>query len=202
MEAALARHPNVGQTVVTIWPDEQRQNRLVAYVVPTSKDDQLILHLRSFLKEQLPDFMIPSIFMLLDRMPTTTNGKVDRRALPTPTQKEVLALQKNFVVPATPVEKILANIWGEVLGLEQVSLHDNFFELGGHSLNATQVIIRMNQELDMNLPVRLLFLRPILKDLATDIEKAKELASSDVLLEQKIAELREKLKQLKLEKTN
>src|SRR4029077_10649835 len=103
---------------------------------------QLAPALRSYLQAKLPEYMVPSAFVMLERLPLTPNGKVDRRALPAPDAARP-ALGEQYVVPRTAVERQLAEIWGSVLGLDGVGLHDNFFELGGHSLLATQVVSRI-----------------------------------------------------------
>ena len=100
--------------------------------------------LRSFLKQKLPEYMVPSAFVFLDTLPLTPNGKVDRKALPAPDQNRPEA-EESYVAPRTPVEELLAEIWAEVLKLDKVGVHDNFFELGGHSLLATQVISRVRK---------------------------------------------------------
>ncbi len=125
-------------------------------------------NLRSFLKEKLPDYMIPSNFMFMSALPLTPNGKVNRQALPIPshTRPEV---EEDFAAPCTPVQAALAEIWAPVLGLERIGIHDNFLELGGHSLIATQIISRVRETYQVELPVRELFERPTIADLAESI---------------------------------
>jgi amino acid adenylation domain-containing protein len=130
---------------------------------------KLIPLLRSFLQEKLPEYMVPYSFVLLDALPLTPTGKVDRRELPAPgtTRPE---LKEDFVAPRTPIEEILAGIWAEVLGIESVGIHDNFWELGGHSLLATQIISRLRDALKVELPFSSLFAFPTLAELATHIQ--------------------------------
>jgi SAM-dependent methyltransferase/acyl carrier protein len=130
---------------------------------------KLIPSLRDFLKAQLPEYMTPNEFVLLDAMPLTPNGKLDRKALPAPdhSQKDLLG---TYTPPTTPVEETLCGIWCDVLGLEQVGVKDNFFDLGGHSLLATQVISRLRAAFDLNLPLRSLFEAPTVASLATFVE--------------------------------
>jgi hypothetical protein len=109
--------------------------RLVAYVVPSQEQALSTRELRRYLKQKLPDHMVPSAFVRLEALPLTPNGKVDRRALPVPDSTRA-DLEEDFVAPRTPVEKMLAEIWAEVLGVERVGIHDKFLELGGHSLLA------------------------------------------------------------------
>src|SRR5205085_2522186 len=111
---------------------------------------------RSFLKEKLPEYMIPSSWVLLDALPMTANGKVDRAALPAP-DRSSRELKESFVAPRTSTEQTLAQIWAEVLQIDQVGIYDNFFEMGGHSLLATQVISRVRDILQVELPMHCLF---------------------------------------------
>ena len=119
--------------------------------------------LRGFLQRKLPDYMIPSMFVLLESLPLTPNGKIDREALP------LTDLETAFVAPRTPVEQILVTIWCEILKLERVGIHDNFFELGGHSLLATRVVSRARNAFEMELPLRCLFENPTVGELAEAI---------------------------------
>ncbi|MCM2408171.1 phosphopantetheine-binding protein, partial [Anabaena sp. PCC 7938] len=115
--------------------------------------------LRSFVKQKLPDYMIPSAFVVLDALPLTPNGKLDRRNLPKPDQTRP-DIEANYVAPQTEVERRIAAVWEEVLHLENIGIHDHFFEIGGHSLLATQIISRLRQVLQMDLSVRTLFEAP------------------------------------------
>jgi len=148
------------------------------YRAPTNDDatDSSIVHrlssivpdLRSFLTTRLPDYMLPTAFVLLDTLPLTINGKVDRARLPVP-ELGRRALEQEFVAPQTPLEQELAAIWATVLQLDQVSRHDNFFALGGHSLLATQVMARVRQHTQLELPLRSLFEAPTVAGLAERI---------------------------------
>ncbi len=131
----------------------------------------LIKDVQSTLKETLPDYMVPSHFLLLDAIPLTPNGKVDRRALPTPDQIHSGA-ESAYVAPRTPVEKALEGIWTEVLGVERVGIHDDFFDLGGHSLLATQVISRVYKTFRVELPVRTMFEASTVAELGQAIDRA------------------------------
>ena len=129
----------------------------------------LVPRLRSYLSEKLPDYMVPSAFVVLDELPLTPNGKVDRRALPAPEQTRP-ELEHVFVAPRNPLEQTVAGIWSEVLGLERVGVHDNFFELGGHSLLATQVVSRTREVLQIDFPLRTMFETPTVAGLSQSIE--------------------------------
>jgi amino acid adenylation domain-containing protein/non-ribosomal peptide synthase protein (TIGR01720 family) len=146
IEAVLSQHPTVREAVVTVQADSPTDKRLVAYIVPNQCPDQskLINELRQFLKEKLPDYMVPAVFVILDAMPLTPNGKANRRALPAPDLSH-LTPANTFVAPRTATEEVLAKIWAEVLGLKQVGIHDNFFELGGDSILSLQIVSRANQ---------------------------------------------------------
>jgi acyl carrier protein len=129
----------------------------------------LIPHLRTALQSQLPDYMIPAAFVMLERLPLTPNGKVDRKALPAPSQLQ-RRVETAFAAPRTATERALAAIWSSLLGIEGVGLHDNFFELGGHSLLATQVISRIRQSFAIDLPLRALFENPTIAGLSERVQ--------------------------------
>jgi amino acid adenylation domain-containing protein/non-ribosomal peptide synthase protein (TIGR01720 family) len=150
IEVVLRQHPKVRDLIVVAREDGPGGSssgvgkRLVAYVVPEREGTTGTSELRNFLKERLPDYMIPSAFVLLDELPLTPNGKVNRLALPAPDQERP-ELESAYVAPRTPAEKTLAGIWSQVLGIERVGVHDNFFELGGDSILSIQVVARANQ---------------------------------------------------------
>ncbi len=170
IEALLSQHPAVGENVVVVWEDTPGDKRLVAYIVPKISDSSLeIPQLRQFLKERLPEYMVPSAFMLMESLPLTPSGKVDRKALPVP-QTSQSELEVSFVLPRTPTEQIVADIWADILRREQVGINDNFFDLGGHSLLATQVISRLREAFKVDLPLRSLFENPTVKNLVEQIE--------------------------------
>jgi acyl carrier protein len=169
IEAVLGQHPAVQTTVVTAREHSAGDKRLVAYIVPKSQQAPTIDELRCFLKQKLPDYMVPGAFVMLEALPLTPNGKVDRRALPAPDSSRPDQLV-TFVAPGTAVEQQLADIWADVLTLEKLGIHDNFFELGGHSLLATQIISRVRQALCVELPLRTLFEAPTVAELAACLE--------------------------------
>jgi surfactin family lipopeptide synthetase A len=168
IETVLSQNPAVRETVVMIREDNPEDTSLVAYVVPNQEPLPTASELRSFLKSRLPDYMLPSVFVFLDALPLTPNGKVDRRALPPPDPKRP-DLSEGFVAPRTPTEKTIAQIWAQILKLEQVGIHDNFFDLGGHSLLATQVISRMRSTIHADLSLRTLFEKPTVAGLAESV---------------------------------
>ncbi len=166
IEARLVEHGSVGQAVV-VARDEGADRQLVAYIVGDGVAPEPSL-LRAHLKHSLPDYMMPSAFVLLDALPLTPNGKVDRRALPAPEGDAVV--RGEYVAPRTPVEELLASIWCEVLKLDRVGVNDNFFELGGHSLLAMRLVARARDAFQTELPLRALFEAPSLGGLAARIE--------------------------------
>ncbi|WP_414514278.1 non-ribosomal peptide synthetase [Nostoc sp. PCC 9305] len=170
IEVALAQHPEVRETVLMGREDIPGDKRLVAYVVPVSKQAVSVNQLQNFLRQKLPEYMIPSAFVMLDELPLMPNKKVNRQALPAPTQARP-ELEEPFVAPRTLVEELIAGIWGEILNLEKVGVDDDFFELGGHSLLASQAIARMCEAFEMDIPQRTLFETPTVADLAAVITK-------------------------------
>lgn len=159
VEAVLAQHPAVRESLVTVREDAPGDKRLVAYVVPGQEPVPVSSELRAWLKEKLPDYMLPSAFVLLDALPLTPNGKVDRHTLPRPHQTR-LEPEATFAVPCTPAEEVVASICSQVLGVKRIGLHDNFFELGGHSLLAIQVVSRLYKFFRVELPLLTLFEQP------------------------------------------
>jgi len=132
---------------------------------------QLIPQLREHLKSALPDYMIPSIWMLLKQLPLNSNGKVDRRALPAP-QARFDDLGE-YIAPRTSLERLLADIWAAVLQVDQVGVRDNFFELGGHSLLAMQVVVRIRSQLSIDLPMRTLFEFPTIEQMSVRVDELR-----------------------------
>ncbi|MCA1614516.1 MAG: AMP-binding protein, partial [Acidobacteria bacterium] len=169
VESALCKHASVREAVAVAREDVPGDKRLVAYVTGTSGARAVPAELRSHLRERLPEYMVPSAFVVLDTLPLTPNGKVDRRALPAPDSTRD-ALESPYEPPRTPVEEVLCGIWAEVLGSERVGVEDDFFELGGHSLLATQVISRLREALQVEVPLRALFESPRVKQLAVRVE--------------------------------
>ena len=136
IEAALSKHPAVRDNVVETSTDEDGSRFVVGYVVLDDEVSSDLNELRSYLKEQLPDYMVPSVFMPLSRLPLTTNGRIARRELPAPS-RDALVRVRAYAAPRDEVEAEVARIWSEVLGIEKAGVNDDFFELGGHSLLAT-----------------------------------------------------------------
>ncbi len=179
IEAVLTAHPQVRQAAVIAREENQSGNkRLVAYVT-ANLEPLTISELRGFLKQKLPEYMVPSVFVILDALPLTPNGKVNRHALPTADISH-MSREAGFVAPRTPTEELIAAIWAEVLGFEQVGIHDNFFELGGHSLLIPQLVVRVRESFQLELSLRSLFKMPTVKELAQSIEIAQKTGASTI----------------------
>ena len=197
IEAVLNDHPAVRECVVLAREDAiatggSADKRLVAYIVGNreqgtgnreqndavmnpallSPDTSYLspLELRDYLKQKLPEYMVPAAFVLLDALPLTPNGKIDRRALPLPDQTQP-AREREFVAPGTLMEERLAEIWTQVLGVKQIGIHDNFFDLGGHSLLVAQLLFRLRDEFQIDLPLPMLFEQPTIAELAMTVEE-------------------------------
>lgn len=182
IEAALTEHEQVKEAIVLAKEDKLKNQSLVAYVVPICPQigekiknqlySQLVPQLRSFLGQNLPEYMVPNVIMLLESFPLTPNGKVNRRALPIP-DNSLLVESKNLVEPVTPTEEILLTIWREILNLE-LGVTDNFFDLGGHSLLGVQMIARIRDIFGADLPLRKLFEKSTVRELSKYIDNIRE----------------------------
>jgi acyl carrier protein len=196
IEMALLDLAMIKEAIVIVQEEQPGEKQLVAYVVPHPKDTLSLKALRSSLREKLPAYMLPATFVVLDALPRTPNGKIDRRALPAPSSIRP-ERETHFVMPRTPIEETLATIWAEVLGVEPIGIHDHFFELGGHSLLATQIITRIVHTFRIELPIRSLFEAPTVEAMARIImqhqaeragqdEMARMLAEIEALSEEEV----------------
>jgi amino acid adenylation domain-containing protein len=165
IEAVLSRHPLVRACVVVATEDIHREKRLIAHVVPAGGKRMEIRSLRRWLADELPDYMNPSAFSILSSLPRLANGKLDRSALPVP-DSDRPGDERPYAAPHSPIEKLLADIWSEVLGVHRVGVHDNFFELGGHSLLAMRVVMRARGVFGVELSVRAVFEAPSVSKLS------------------------------------
>jgi amino acid adenylation domain-containing protein len=185
IKSHLLEHPQVAEAEVVARESKSESLELIAYIVPRGEVN--VTALRSHLAETLPSYMVPTAFVMLDALPLTANGKVDRKALPDPDETRP-EIEESFVAPRTASEEALTKIWGEILSLEQVGVFDNFFELGGHSLLATRVVSRVREEFQVEVPLRTLFEQPTIAGLASIIsqhrvEKAGKAELADLLAE-------------------
>jgi amino acid adenylation domain-containing protein len=170
IESVLLEHPAVREVVVLAREDRPGDRRLAAYLVPAGSRPSPE-GLRGFLRERLPEYMVPSAFLWLEALPLTVSGKVDRSALPTPEEASA-GRASDLTAPRTAFEELLAGIWAETLQVERVGVDENFFELGGHSLLAIRVISRIREAFGVTLPVRALFDRPTVEQLSEEIASA------------------------------
>jgi acyl carrier protein len=166
--SALSRHPAIRESVVIASANDAGEKQLVAYVV--AQPFPAISELRDFLAKELPEYMIPATFVSLDSLPIGANGKVDRSALPAPGEENIIR-EERFLSPRTSTEQRVAAIVGQLLGLERVGVNDNFFYLGGNSLFGTQVIGRLREAFNVEVPLLRLFDHPTVADLAEEVER-------------------------------
>ncbi len=171
LESTLGSHPDVLQAAAAAFEESPGEKRLAVYASPKPGAQLERGELRSFLKGRLPDYMLPSFFVILDQLPCTAGGKVDRKALPRPEAAHLESSQA-YVAPRSPMEEVLAELWSDVLGVDRVGVRDSFFELGGHSLLATQAIARIRESLQIEVPLQKLFEFHTLGEFAAAVEAA------------------------------
>jgi acyl carrier protein len=169
IESQLRQFPGIQESVVVVREDIPDDKRLVAYftaqpdVAPTFND------LRDFLRAKLPEYMLPSAYVALESIPLNSNGKVDRRALPSP-HLVGMRPEQEYISPRTPTETLVASVWAEILGIEHIGAHGNFFDLGGHSLLAMRAASRLSEQIKIDLSIRSLFEFPTVASLADRID--------------------------------
>lgn len=175
IEAILCQHEFVKQAVVLLGEKQDMQKYLVGFLVVQQNimhtESEIILSLRHYTKQYLPEFMIPAAFVILSELPLTSNGKIDKKSLRLP-ENNLRYLDKQYLAPGTELEKQLASIFSELLNVNQVGIHDNFFELGGHSLLATQFISKVRKSCCVDIPLRKIFEFPTVAELATFISQS------------------------------
>ncbi|MEA5552827.1 amino acid adenylation domain-containing protein [Anabaena cylindrica UHCC 0172] len=182
IEALLNKHLTIRDAKVITREDIPGDKKLVAYIIPKSGNADFIPlqseisdQIREYLKQQLPDYMIPSAFVVLESFPLTPNGKIDYHAFPIP---DFSTPQNHYIAPITPTQKILANIWSQLLKVETIGIDDNFFNLGGHSLLATMLISRIRKTFNIEIPLRLLFEFPTISQLSEHIYNTEKISDS------------------------
>lgn len=190
IESILKNIATIKDVVVTVREDNPGEKRLVAYWEPnhgveTVPDSQ---ELRQVLREKLPEYMVPSAIVKLDTLPRTPIGKINKRSLPVPETDNLIAAER-YTAPRTPVEELIANLWAETLSVERVGIHDNFFDLGGHSLMATQIVSRIREQFQVDLPLRRLFETPTVASLAVAIAENQAEQQDDAELATMLDEL-------------
>jgi amino acid adenylation domain-containing protein len=197
IETVVGEHEGVRECVAMVREDVAGDKRLVCYVVGEESVGPTARELRSHVLDKLPEYMAPSVFVLMEKFPLTPNGKVDRKTLPAPEQSR-RDLAEAFVEPRTALERVLAGIWSQVLGVERVGVDDNFFELGGHSLLVTQLLSRVHEACQVKLPMRYMFEAPTVAGLTARMIQEEE-QPGDL---EKIAELLEEIDALSEEDTH
>jgi amino acid adenylation domain-containing protein len=181
IEAALSRHPAVRESAVVAREDMPGNKQLVAYVVYNSEQEPSAGEMRGFLKESVPDYMVPSRFVSMQRLPLTPNGKVDRRALPAPGGDSNDA-GMTYVAPRSLLEYTLAQIWEEVFNLRPIGVADNFFDLGGHSLLAVRIMAQVHKQLGQRLPLAVLFELATIEKLAAALRKQTDSSATSPMV--------------------
>jgi amino acid adenylation domain-containing protein len=170
IETELLRHPAISAAAAVLRQDDPADPRLAGYYVAREGAEVTAAELRAHLRQRLPEYMVPAALVALERMPLTGSGKVDRRALPAPEGTE--EPEAEFVAPRNVVEDMVAEVWAEVLRRERIGVTQNFFALGGHSLLATQVLVRIRDTFEVEIPIRVFFQDPTIAGLAAAIEGA------------------------------
>lgn len=188
VETALLRHDQVKEVAVIGHNDQWGNSRLVAYVVSAGKIKLDVSELRIFLRQTVPDYMVPASFIFLDSLPLTPNGKINRRLLPAPNRSRPV-LETPIARPRNEIEKTLTQIWLEVLALDEVGIHDNFFDLGGDSVTASRIVASVLQQFRLEIPLKFLFQSPTITDMATVISESKQTPLNDSGLERFLNEL-------------
>ncbi|MBR8837985.1 MAG: amino acid adenylation domain-containing protein [Stigonema ocellatum SAG 48.90 = DSM 106950] len=179
IEAVLSQHGDVQVSCVIVREDTPGEKRLVAYIVPQPQVTPTTSELRQFLSNKLPGYMVPNAFVILESLPLTQNGKVDRRALKAPSHTSDL---DQFVEPRNQLELQLVQIWSKILKVDLVGVQDNFFDLGGHSLLAPYLMAEIKQQFGKDIPIVTLFQNPTIEQLATIIQKDSDCADSSCLV--------------------
>jgi acyl carrier protein len=191
IEGTLLLHDMIRQAVVVAREDSPGNQRLVAYLVLAQRSDGIISEARSRLQQKLPEYMVPSAFVVLDALPLTPSGKLDRRSLPVPSLGRA-GPDTRSVAPRTRPEKELTQVWRELLGVEPIDIYDNFFELGGHSLLFTQLASRIREIFHVEMPLRILFNVPTVSEMIAAIAE-KQIEQEDA---NQMAQMLDDLKQL------
>jgi len=192
IEAALTQYAGVTECVVVADDTRGSDKRLIAYLAAGVEDRPTPGQLRAYLLDELPDYMVPSVFVFMDALPLSPNGKLDRKSLPA-ISHSALELGHEYVAPESATEIELARLWTTILRLETIGIHDNFFEVGGHSLLATQLVSHIRESFDIELPLRAIFETPTIAGLAKTIE---ELRPEQEAAEADLARLLESLESL------
>jgi acyl carrier protein len=187
VETVILAHDSIREAVVVARQNESGEDQLVAYCTSCSPPANTA-ELRSFLRQKLPEYMIPSAFVILDAMPRTVAGKLDRRGLPDPGNSRP-DLDTPYAAPRTPAEIEVEHLWREVLSLDRIGVHDNFFDLGGHSLAATRVVSQVIKKFQLEIPLQSLFRSPTIAQMAEVIAQSQANKIDAADLNRMLAEL-------------
>jgi len=182
VESVLRKHPNIHDLIAVVKDDANGDKKIVAYLVEKTRSENLVSELRNYLMDKLPEFMIPSVFVVMEKLPMTPNGKIDRKALPEPeialkSEGENVRMdsfgenESDILLQLSSTEEKLVDIWKEILNLKRVGVKDNFFELGGHSLIGVRMFIEIEKRLGVKLNLQSLFKAPTIQSLAKIIDK-------------------------------
>ncbi len=196
IESVLEQHASVRQAVIMAREDAPGNKQLVAYIVPQAGQSLSISELRRYLKVKLPEYMMPSAFVELERFPLSPNGKIDRKVLPAPTNVHPYR-ESDYVAPQTDMEQIISDIWQGVLHVEKIGVKDNFFDLGGHSLRLAQVQNRLREQLQRNVSILDLFKFPTVQSLADYLTQGGEKEQSSERRDDRYEKLKEGKSRLK-----
>lgn len=178
IEEVLTQHQFIQDAVVVDYIDQQGDTYLCAYVISKKQDQKLnMTEVKEYVTKKIPKYMLPSFFIQLEEIPLTTNDKVDRKALPKPTNT---LLENEYVAPKNEVEVKLVNIWERILGIDQVGVNHSFFEVGGHSLHAIRLVIEILQTLEVEVPVQIIFEHPTIRELGRYIEELSQVTVSTI----------------------
>lgn len=188
VESALHSLESVKDAAVKAFDHLSGEKYLTAYIVSSPQSAPTVSALRKALSEKLPEYMIPSVFVMMEKMPLTSTGKTDRSALPEPDRIRPL-LDSPYVPPSTEEEKKIADIWAEILELDQVGIHDSFFDLGGNSIQSMRIVSRICRVFHTDLSMRVFFDFPTVAGLAAYITEKRDSSISDTELEKMVAEL-------------
>ena len=192
IEVALSRHPAVRQAVVVVDREHSQEGRFVAYVVTNSEPPPSQAELRRHLREQLPEYAVPADFVLLDELPLTAAGKVDRKSLPSP-DNIARTVDRAYTPPRNAMEQTIAEVWRDFLHLERMSIHDNFFDLGGHSLVLLQIRSKLGEVLQREISIVTLFEHPTISSLAEHLSSTTSEKSTFLKLREDAAARKESL---------
>jgi acyl carrier protein len=173
IESALTQFPTIGDNVVIVREDTPGDKKLVAYIIKKENQETDLPELRKYLRTKIPDYMVPSAFVFIDQFPLTPNGKIDRKVLPSP-QDSAQPEEKEYVAPITDTEIKLAAIWCEILKAKRVGVDENFFEIGGHSMIAVTLMVKIEKEMGVRLPLAILFDHSTVRDMALVLDKKTE----------------------------